>query len=334
MAKLINEIQLAWDSIQAAEGSPGWSTVAVLSGYRGRFRAGRNFPDQCEALLAGFPASLIPRSEKLPEGLGFHVARAEVGQDGLLWLALTRSPNGNIELFSTMVSDVVQASSAACVTDHDSGLRVFLGRIRAWQEFMRKGACPLSAESEVGLMGELTLLEKMLEAGLNPEIVVSSWAGPLDGLRDFDLGFGAIEVKTTISTTGFIARITALEQLDDTNCNPIFIGAVKYTLTESGQTLSEKINKIQSLLESDALVLSEFNYRALAAGYIAAHASQYHRKFSLQKIALLEVDENFPRLTHGNVTPGVVGARYEINLEPFLIHDVGLNAALKKLEII
>lgn len=334
MAKLIDEIQLAWDSIQVAERSPGWSTVAVLSGHRGRFRAGRNFPDQCEALLAGFPASAIPRSEKLPEGLGFHVARAEVGQDELVWLALTRSQNGNIELFSTMVSDVVQACSAASVTDHISGLRIFLGRIRAWQEFMRRGACPLSAESEVGLMGELTLLEKMLEIGMNPEIAVGSWAGPLNGLRDFELGFGAIEVKTTIAATGFIARIAALEQLDDTNCNPIFIGAVKYTLTESGQTLPEKINKINALLGSDALVLSGFNDRVLAAGYFAAHASQYHRRFSLQKIALLEVDKNFPRLTHGNVTSGVVSARYEINLEPFLIQDVGLNAALKKLEMI
>lgn len=331
---MIDEIKLAWDSIYTLEYSTGWSTVAVLSGHPGRFRAGRNSPDQCEALLAGFPASVISRNEKLPAGLGFHVTRVEVEQDSLVWLALTRSLDGNLELFSAMVSDVLQASSAAGTMDHSGELRVFLGRIRAWQEFMRKGALPLSAESEVGLVGELAVLEKMLDIGMNPETVISAWAGPLDGLKDFELGFGAIEVKTTIAASGFIAKIAALEQLDDTNCNPLFLGAVKYTLAENGKTLSEEITKIRTLLEFDPLILSEFNNRLLAAGFIAAHAPQYHRKFSLREIAVLEVDKNFPRLTHGNVTPGIISARYEINLEPLLIQDIGLNAALKKLEMI
>ena len=334
MVKLIDEIQLAWNSIQASECSRGWSTVAVLSDHPGRFRAGRNFPDQCEALLAGFPASMMSRNEKLPQGLGFDVARVDVGQDGLVWLALTRSPNGNLELFSAMVSDVLEASVAAGMPDRSGELRIFLGRIRAWQEFMRKGTLPLSPEREVGLVGELTMLEKMLDIGINPEVAVSAWSGPFDGLRDFELGFGAIEVKTTMATAGFIVKIAGLEQLDDTHCNPIFIGAVRYALTESGQTISEKINKISALLAFDTMTLSGFNDRVLAAGYIPAHASRYHRRFSLREIVVLEVDKNFPRLIHGNVTPGVISARYEINLEPLLVQDIGLNAALKKMEMI
>jgi hypothetical protein len=49
---------------------------------------------------------------------------------------------------------------------------------------------------------------------------------------------------------------------------------------------------------------------------------------------MLEVGENFPRLMHGNVTPGVISARYEINIEPLLSQDIGLTTALKKLEMI
>ena len=334
MARLIDEIQLAWNSIQTAQGTSGWNTVAVLPSHPGRFRAGRNFPDQCEALLAGFRTSVISRNEKLPEGLGFHVTRVNSEQDGLVWLALTRSPNGNLELFSTMVSDVLRAILATGTGDHSRELRAFLGRIRAWQEFMRKGAVPLSAENEVGLVGELTVLEKMLDIGMAPETAIKAWSGPLDGLRDFELGFGAIEVKTTVASAGLVAKIGSLEQLDDTNCKPIFLGAVKYALTESGQTLPEKLSAIRAELESDPITLSEFEDRVLAAGYMPAHSPQYHRRFSLRDIAILEIGENFPRLMHGNVTPGVISARHEINLEPLLSQDIGLTTALKKLEMI
>ena len=334
MARLIDEIQLAWNSIQTAQGTSGWNTVAVLPSHPGRFRAGRNFPDLCEALLAGFRTSVISRNEKFPEGLGFHVTRVDSEKDGLVWLALTRSPNGNLELFSAMVSDVLHAILATGSGDHSRELRVFLGRIRAWQEFMRKGAVHLSAEDEVGLVGELTVLEKMLEVGMAPEAAIRAWSGPLDGLRDFELGFGAIEVKTTVATAGLVAKIGSLEQLDDTNCKPIFLGAVKYALTESGQTLPEKISAIRARLESDPITLSEFDDRVLAAGYTPAHSPQYHRRFSLREIAMLEVGENFPRLMHGNVKPGVISARYEINLEPLLSQDIGLTTALKNLEMI
>jgi len=285
MARLIDEIQLAWNSIQTAQGTSGWNTVAVLPSHPGRFRAGRNFPDQCEALLAGFRTSVISRNEKLPEGLGFHVTRVNSEQDGLVWLALTRSPNGNLELFSAMVSDVLHAILATGTGDHSRELRAFLGRIRAWQEFMRKGAAPLSAENEVGLVGELTVLEKMLDVGMAPETAIKAWSGPLDGLRDFELGFGAIEVKTTVASAGLVAKIGSLEQLDDTNCKPIFLGAVKYALTESGQTLPERISAIRARLESDPITLSEFDDRVLAAGYMPAHSPQYHRRFSLREIS-------------------------------------------------
>lgn len=332
---MIEEIQLAWNSIKTVQGSSGWNTVAVLPIQPGRFRAGRNFPDHSEALLAGFRASAIANNEKLPDGLGFQVTRLDGQREGLTWLALTRSPNGNLELFTTMVADVVDALLTAGTGEDSWDLRVFLGRIRAWQEFMRKGSIPLSPENEVGLFGELTILEKIIAAGVSPEIAVNAWVGPTaDGIRDFALGFGAIEVKATVSSNGFVAKIGSIEQLDDTNCKPIFLGAVRFTLTECGQTICEKVAEITEILESDPLTLTVFKDRLIEACYMNADAHLYHRRFSLREIVVLEIDKDFPCMTHGNVKPGVVSARYEVNLEPLLIRDVGLTTALKKLEII
>jgi hypothetical protein len=334
MVKLIDEIQLAWNSIQATNRTSGWNTVAVLNSHPGRFLAGRNFPNQCEALLVSFRTNAIKRREILPEGLGFQVARLDSEQDGLTWLALTRNPNGNLELFTSMVSNVLDLILSTEIENDDIALRVFLGRIKAWQEFMKKDSMPLSAENEVGLVGELTLLEQIIYSGMLPDKVIGAWTGPNDGLRDFELGFGAIEVKSTISNTGFIAKIGSLDQLDDTKCKPIYLGAIRFSLTDNGQTLAEKISAIRALLKHDPITLTEFENRLLAAGYIAAHDDNYHRKFSCQEISIIEIDENFPRITYGQVNLGIISARYEINIEPLFKLDIGLTAALKKLEMI
>lgn len=331
---MIDEIRLAWESIQTAQGTTGWSTVAIFPFQPGRFRAGRNFPDKCEALLACFHSNVISQNEKLPEGRGFHVTLIPAEQNGFTWLALTRSPNGDLELFSAMVSDVLQAVLAFGLGNHSRDLRVFLARIRAWQEFMRKGITPLSAENEVGLVGELNVLEKILDAGVAPDVALQAWTGPFDGLRDFVLGFGAIEIKTTIASTGLVAKIGSLEQLDDTNCKPIFLGAVKCLLSQDGRTLPETISIIRNRFAAEKMMLSDFDDRVLAAGYLEMHTTHYHRRFSLTKILVIEVNETFPRLTHGDVKPGVINARYEINLEPLLSEDIGLTAALRKLEVI
>ena len=92
--------------------------------------------------------------------------------------------------------------------------------------------------------------------------------------------------------------------------------------------------EISEILQSDPVALADFEDRLLAASYLITHAPHYHRRFSRREIALLEVDKNFPCMTHGNVKPGVVSARYEVNLEHLLNRDVGLTTALKKLEMI
>jgi len=334
MAKLIDEVRLAWESIRTVQGASGWTAVGVLPSKPGRFKAGRNSPEHCEAILVSFLTSAITQNEKLPEGLGFRVNRLDSETGEMTWLALTRNPNGNLELFSAMVSDVLEALTGAGNRDHVTELRIFLGRIRAWQEFMRRGAIPLSPEQEVGLVGELILLEMILESGVHPQDAVGAWNGPLSGLRDFVIGFGAIEVKTTIASVGLTAKIGSLEQLDDTTCKPIFLCAIKCALTSSGQTINEKISSLRSLLAPDSMALLDFNNRITASGYLQSDVSQYHRRFSFREIFIFEVNDNFPRLTPSNIMLGVVSVKYEINLEPFRDQAIELTTTLKKLKMI
>ncbi|MEW6513565.1 MAG: PD-(D/E)XK motif protein [Pseudomonadota bacterium] len=76
-----------------------------------------------------------------------------------------------------MVGDVAGAMDAEAAEGEERILRAMLSRVRAWQEFMRKGAQALSPEAEIGLVGELSFLRLIIEAGVPAVIAVESWVG-------------------------------------------------------------------------------------------------------------------------------------------------------------
>ena len=331
MARPIDEFALAWDALSGASGAGGWRSIAVAAAGPCVLMAARRFPGNEEALLAGFSSARVPAAEKLPEGRGFEVSRADPHGDGKTWLALTRKESGSVELFAEMVCDVAGAMDAAAAEGEERLLRALLSRVRSWQEFMRKGAQALSPEAEIGLVGELLFLGDALDAGLPAQMSLDSWVGPLDGVQDFELGTGAVEVKATLSPQGFPAKIGSLEQLDDSVRKPLFVAGARLSQRESGKNLPEIADGVRERLADDAAAASLFADRLLAAGYAEAHADRYPRRFVAEGMRVVEVGESFPRLTPGNVPGGVRKAFYEIDLDRAPGADEGVVGALRKL---
>ncbi len=317
MAGRIDEIAMAWSALSGSSGKEGWQTIPVPPVGPCCLLAARRIPGDEEALLVGFASILIPPAEKLPEGRGFSVARVEPGlsEAGRVWLALSRQPSGKPDLFATMVADVLGAMDAEAAAGEQRLLRVFLGRVRAWQEFMRRGADVLGPEAEVGLVGELVFLESLIEAGIVPLVAVEAWVGPLDGIQDFILGTGAVEVKSTLSAIGFTARIGSLEQLDDSVRKPLFVAGERLSQTSTGFNLPDFVGEVRRVLRGDAPAQSLFAERLLAAGYLDAHSDRYPRRFVRAATKLVEVGEGFPRLTPGTAPKGIRKAIYEIDLD-------------------
>lgn len=331
MARPIKEFALAWDALSGQSVEEGWRSIPVASAGSCVLMAGRRFPGNEEALLAGFSTAKVPAAEKLPEGHGFEVSRADPHGDGKTWLALTRKESGSTELFAEMVGDVAGSMDAEASNGEERLLRVMLGRIRSWQEFMRKGVQALAPEAEIGLIGELLFLHALLEKGLPAPIAVEAWVGPLDGIQDYVLGTGAVEVKSTHSTNGFPAKIGSLDQLDDSVLKPLFVAGVRLSQRESGMTLPEFANFIGGALKGDIEAERVLSDRLLAAGYHQGHADRYSRRFSLEKIRIIEVTENFPRIVPGNVPNGIRKVMYEIDLDRTPDFESGLIGALNKL---
>jgi hypothetical protein len=236
-----------------------------------------------------------------------------------------------LELFAAMVADVAHAMDAESSDDEKRLLRVFLGRIRAWQEFMRKGAHALSPESEIGLVGELTLLRTLIDAGLPLASAVESWVGPLDGVRDFEIGTGSLEVKATLSATGFPAKIGSLEQLDDSVRQPLFLAGARLRQTDTGQSLPELVAEMRDVAAGEPEAVRLLSERLISAGYFDAHADRYIRRFKLADTRVVEVRDGFPRLIPGSVPLGVTKANYEIDLDKAAGPNIQAADVLKKL---
>ncbi|MEX8503396.1 MAG: PD-(D/E)XK motif protein [Leptothrix ochracea] len=333
MARPSKDFLMAWSSLSGDDAESGWRLIALPPSGPLDVCAGRRSPDNAEAVLVGFPTAKISATEKLPDGQGFSIERVGLEGNGQLWIALSRKSAGSPELFAAMSCDVIGAlddAAEAGVVDARL-IRTFIGRVSAWQEFMRKGAQALSPEAEIGLIGELSLLEAIIGAGVGPAQAIESWVGPLDGIQDFEIGTGALEVKATISMNGFSAKIGSLEQLDDSVRQPLFVAGARFRQVESGQSLPELIAAIRAAIQGDAEATRLLSERLLAAGYVDAHEKRYPRKFALNDIRVVMVDENFPRLTHSNAPSGITWAMYEIDLDKAPGDNVGVDGALKQL---
>ncbi|CFB69634.1 TPA: PD-(D/E)XK motif protein [Yersinia enterocolitica] len=335
MARQSEEFILAWLSLTSDSEVTGWQVISLPSSGTVEIQAGRRLPDNAEAVLFSFPTSRLARAEKLPGGKGFLVERAAaIGSNGLQ-LALTRQEEGNIELFTSMVCDVVGAIDQGVAEGVvESGLlQILVRRVLAWQQFMSHGSIPLSPEAELGLVGELYFMTILLDSQLPPMEVLSAWVGPDDAPQDFLLGDGAIEVKATMSSSGFPVRISSLEQLDDAVASPLFLAAVRFARLEEGFTLPEIIAEIGLRLKEEATAVNFFCERLMFVGYSEAHESNYTRRFKPKEKLYFSISEGFPRLTLGSVPIGVTRSLYEINLDHAGDFLTELDVVLKKLGV-
>lgn len=332
------EIALAWKALEGNNrGIEGWMTIPVSLRASCKLLAGRHYPGNEEAVLVGFSSFQMPTKGQLPEGRGFGVAEVSLGEkhDERIWVALLKQSAGSLDMFTMMAADIVSRLENAFQKDENQLFSLFLGRIRAWQDFMlRNKEGVLSFDAEVGLYGELLMLEMLVDEGLPTMKAVESWSGPMDGIQDFMLGNGAIEVKTTTRTGTFPARISSLEQLDDSLKKPLFLGAMRIQLDDSGINLPGRIDLVRTKIrETDPTALIEFELRLLHAGFFQTMAEKYTRYFYHTGTWVFTVNASIPKLVQANVPHGILKARYDIELDVDGAQPVKLKDALHSLGV-
>tara|TARA_B110000003_G_scaffold261274_1_gene282831 strand:- start:206 stop:1177 length:972 start_codon:yes stop_codon:yes gene_type:complete len=141
-----------------------------------------------------------------------------------------------------------------------------------WKRFFDKWDSPLSREEQIGLFGELTVLQHLLEHG--PVGRVDGWLGPSDSLHDFQTNDWHLEVKTSTRPDP-IAWIHPDNQLQPIEV-PFSLVVVKVKKGE-GTSLPEKIDEVynHSKVSSSAAAKSHIDNMLEEIGYSKDDAHHY-----------------------------------------------------------
>ena len=110
----------------------------------------------------------------------------------------------------------------------------------------------LDDSSIIGLIGELTILYKMLGSCDTTEIskILEAWKGHSSTSRDFLFDKVCVEVKTTRSekSTHYIHGLNQIDITDDDGGNTqLFIASIGLEEDDDGESLSELVEKLSSL---------------------------------------------------------------------------------------
>jgi len=180
-----------------------------------------------------------------------------------------------------------------------TALGAFELAIRRWLELTSRIEL-LSAEKQLGLQGELTLLRALLKTyGVQ---AIKAWTGrnPLLAQRhDFRLGNMDIEVKSTRSTRRQHV-IHGLEQLQPSTGHTLYLLSLRFEDAglAGGKSLDDEIEEIRFILGDNSVERSDFENRLLSSGYLDKDADHYQDKLIFADDPVLAmVDEHLPRIT-------------------------------------
>ncbi|MFT4739618.1 MAG: hypothetical protein ACI9L9_000391 [Marivirga sp.] len=331
------DVLSAWKALSGSYEDDGWRSIPIVKLDHCTVLAARKFPGNEEAILLDFTSARIQPTRLLPQSKGFKIEKSALATNDKTeqeLLSLVRQPQGDLGLFSQMSSDIISTLSSSTDQSGERLYQLFLMRVKTWQEFMKKSQTCLSPAEELGLMGELEALSFFLQENIPPHLVVESWVGPVDGIQDFNLGSGAVEVKSTLSKEGFSAQIMSLNQLDDSVVAPIYLYGCYFSLDPEGRSLPQTVSELRGNLEEHSSVLESFNSILFRAGYLDSHAKDYSRSFSCEKYQIWIINESFPRLVPSNVPLNVRQVRYEIDLTGLDDNLVSTEKMLKSLEVL
>lgn len=327
-----DELILTWKALECASSEAGWSRMNIGSAGSVSIMAGLLQPGNEEALVILFPSLTPVKASNLPQGGGFQVICENFDSEPGRWIAVVRTEAGPFDLFSLMAADIADTLHSSHIYDEAKKYQKMLGRIRAWQLFMKPGRDRLTLEEELGLVGELYCVQALIGAGAPAERAINSWTGPEDGIQDFEIGIGALEVKSTLAVSGFPAKIQSLEQLDDSQRQPLIVAGCRFSLGESGSTLPERINQLYDRIRDTPGCGDRLDILLLRAGFHISQADLYTRRFVGPELQLWLVDDFFPRLTMSLVPTGIHSAFYSIDLEKAGTKIKSMSSALIMLE--
>ena len=288
--------------------------------------AGLIQPGLVPALLAEISQDSLARVEKFPtcRGLAFEVKSLGGGVSRVLWYPRSKADH---EVFLSLADDLHLATQD---TDSEpAGLLALVERLSAWQVFLGREGRLLSRPEQEGLMGELTVLHRLLDLEFLTPFVLQHWLGPEAGDHDFRFSSASLEVKAASSRPNMALQVSNLRQLDELLVPHLFVALLLFEEEVGGLTLPQQVQSLRSRLSGSDLKL--FENRLLKTGYRDEDARHYAQPYLLRSFSWLKVQGDFPRLRRSDIDASVVDAVYQVRVDALAPYQVEEAQVISKL---
>jgi hypothetical protein len=218
--------------------------------------------------------------------VGYYRAHA----DGADWFVLIVDARGaHFEAYSLI---------AAVVDDLVAGRPFYAATARSLAAYRDLLALRgrLSEEQAIGLIGELLVLEHLLQT-IDEPTAVDAWVGPRSEEHDFVLADLDAEVKTTLGERR-THLIGSENQLQSSKARPLWLVSIQLTragAAAEGFALTDVVQRVLAMLTTTATTVAA-HLRTL--GWREGDADLYTEKYILRSTpAAYLVDQRFPAIT-------------------------------------
>ncbi len=322
-----------WADLPPPSSAEALNARRVDAATRWNFYWARGIDQKCLLILQhSVDAASVSRPPKLK---GIEVSSTTAEGDGTHMLIWRLQESGHRDIFHRLCADIVNFARDA--SSEAEAVEVSLRRTWRWHHLLRGGTDGrLSAEEQKGLIGELLLLEKLIEIGVSPSNAVNAWRGPLGSPKDFEIGRICVEVKARRGAATPYVAISSEHQLDGSGTDALFLQVTELDQAPSDArerfTLTEIADRAKQLIfVASPAAADAFDALLVATGF--RWEDEYaDMPWIRGPDRLYRVCEKFPAVTPAKFGVGVSNVRYSIALvdcEPFRIEDSVLVKALK-----
>ena len=206
--------------------------------------------------------------------------------------------------------------------------------LTSWKSFFSTDKKHLGESGQTGLYGELLVIRMMFDNGVPAQILLSAWRGSEGSHQDFHFPKLSAEVKSTVAVTTDRISISSLRQLENIGSGDLYLIQVILDLHENGDnTLPSLVDELRKLFTDTSTTQLLFEEKLLVYGYRDEDNLHYSgRSYTLRKIRIFPIHEEFPKLTTSNVVEGVLEASYVISLSGLIETNVDFDSFTRYLK--
>jgi hypothetical protein len=322
----------AWKMLSAKNGeSSGIFSIPLDIFDEFRISIAIVYPEKHETLLFEFKEKTVGfyLSGLELTGLVFHKNESLKSPVYNQVFVLSKQEDQDLTVFNTICSDLLTFARQNNKLSGEIYFNAIKNRLNVWIEFLKNGDGKyLSLRKQIGVIGELVLLDQLKKYSPSEITWMNSWKGPEKHSKDFVTQNIAFEIKSILNDEVAV-QISNIDQLDTTNIDKLILSIFQFLEdSENGKTINHFVDSIISKISCDK-TLRLFLTKLGLSGYYLHHQKHYGLKFSLINEHSFSVDSDFPRLIKNNVAEEISSVKYKLDLSRLSNFKVELTAKIK-----